>query len=405
MKKIIFDCDNTMGMSGRPMDDGLALLYLLGRSEEAEILGICCNRGNGTADEVYECCRRLLSENNWDVPLFRGAAPGGDAAGESARFIAETAARYPGEVAYLGIGSLGNLYGAYLLDEAVFDRLSEIVLMGGITEPLFIHDVPLAELNFSVDPTASACVLSRGRKVSVITGNNCLPVSYLPKDEFMSQMCLMDNPAGVYIAQRCGYRFEDKKVVYGADGSYCWDAVAAVYLLHPELFDDRPTRCRISAASLKTGFLDPSDDGAAVLNLPQAKDRLSFQAEQYRGWLSLRMDKAAFSCKGMFLDKLLQPAILVTLATEGPCHGFRLLQRLKEQGLVSGDVDPTGLYRTLKRMEADGYLSSRADGTGPRARRIFALTDLGRYSLKSWEGSLQKHRRHIDQLLAAMETV
>ena len=54
MKKIIFDCDNTMGMNGRPMDDGLTLLYLLGRSDEAEVLGICCNPGNGTPDEVYD---------------------------------------------------------------------------------------------------------------------------------------------------------------------------------------------------------------------------------------------------------------------------------------------------------------------------------------------------------------
>ena len=401
MKKIIFDCDNTMGMNGRPMDDGLTLLYLLGRSDEAEVLGICCNPGNGTPDEVYDCCRRLLEENSWNIPLFRGAAPGDDSSSESARFIAQTAAKYPGEVSYLGLGSLGNLYGAYLLDEHIFEKLSEIVLMGGITEPLFIHGAPLAELNFSVNPTASACVLSRGRNISVITGNNCLPVAYLPKDEFMSQMCLMDNPAGVYIAKLCGYRFEDKKVVYGADGSYCWDAVAAVCLLHPELFDSVPVRCSISAESLKRGFLDPSPQGTVTLNLPRAKDRRTFQQEQYSGWSALRMDRTGFACKGVFLDKLLQPAILVTLA-KGPCHGFKLLQLLKDDGLISGDVDPAGLYRTLKRMESDGYLSSRSDGPGSRSRRIFSLTDLGRYSLKSWEDSLKKYQLHIRQLLDAM---
>ena len=30
MQKIIFDCDNTVGIEGYPMDDALAFLYLLG---------------------------------------------------------------------------------------------------------------------------------------------------------------------------------------------------------------------------------------------------------------------------------------------------------------------------------------------------------------------------------------
>ena len=62
MKKIIFDTDNTIGIEGRPMDDALALIYLLGFPFEAEILGITCNYGNGTVNEVYNCCRKQLDE-------------------------------------------------------------------------------------------------------------------------------------------------------------------------------------------------------------------------------------------------------------------------------------------------------------------------------------------------------
>ena len=29
MKSILFDCDSTLGIPGKPMDDALALLYLL----------------------------------------------------------------------------------------------------------------------------------------------------------------------------------------------------------------------------------------------------------------------------------------------------------------------------------------------------------------------------------------
>ena len=406
MEKIIFDCDNTMGIEGRPMDDGLALLYLLGRSDQARVLGITCNYGNGTAEEVYGCCRRLLDEARLsNIPLYRGAERGEDPRSDSARFIAETAAAFPGEVSVLGLGSLTNLYGAWLLDPKVFDELKGIVLMGGVTQRLNVHGKPLDELNFSVNAQASACVLGKGKRISVITGNNCLPVSYLPKDEFMPKMCWTDNPAGMYIAQKCGYRFEDKKAIYGADGSYCWDAVAAVYLLHPELFTHHPTPCRISEEDLSWGYLAPAEDGEQVLDLPQARERVEFQNELYQGWLALDLEGAGsgFACKGSFFDKFLQPAILVELSRE-PGHGFALLQRLKEDDLMGGEgLDPTGMYRTLKRMEKAGYLTSSWDKSGPKARRVFQITELGRYSLNNWENSLRRYSDHIDRLMEAIQ--
>ena len=48
MKQIIFDCDSTAGIPGYPMDDALALFYLLGRPQEAEVLAVTCTFGNGT---------------------------------------------------------------------------------------------------------------------------------------------------------------------------------------------------------------------------------------------------------------------------------------------------------------------------------------------------------------------
>lgn len=212
MKKIIFDTDNTTGIEGRPMDDSLALMYLLGLPEEAEVLGVTCNFGNGTVNEVYNCTRKLLDElGRSDMLVLRGAEANDDPRTEAARWIAETAAANPGEVSYLGIGSLGNLYGAYLFDAEVFKNLKEIVLMGGLTEPLYIHgDQPLAELNMSANAFATETVLTKGHDISVITGNNCLAVSELPKDEFLNKLCVSSNPTGMYIAKICGYRFRDK---------------------------------------------------------------------------------------------------------------------------------------------------------------------------------------------------
>ena len=38
IKRVLCDCDNTLGLQGRPMDDALALLYLLGREEDVDLL-------------------------------------------------------------------------------------------------------------------------------------------------------------------------------------------------------------------------------------------------------------------------------------------------------------------------------------------------------------------------------
>ena len=140
MKKIIFDTDNTIGIEGRPMDDALALIYLLGFPFEAEILGITCNYGNGTVNEVYNCCRKQLDElGHSEILVLRGSEMNENPRSEAARWIANIAEANPGEISYLGIGSLSNLYGAYLIDQNVFDNLREIVLMGCLTEPIFIH--------------------------------------------------------------------------------------------------------------------------------------------------------------------------------------------------------------------------------------------------------------------------
>lgn len=410
MKKVIIDCDNTMGIKGRPMDDALAILYLLGSSNDIEVLGICCNYGNGTAKESYECNTSMLKETGYEnIPVLRGKEQGYDSPSESSRFIAKMAKKYDGELVYLGIGSLGNLYGAYKIDDSIFEKISQIVLMGGITEPLFIHDgQPLDELNFSVNAEAACCVLTNGHNITVITGNNCLPVSELPKEEFLDRLCKSDNPAGMYIAQKCGYRFKVKEIVYGADSSNAWDVVAAAYINHPEKFNNHLTPCKITEKNIRDkGFLNPVDAGKenCTLNIPVPRQRVELQELYYTSWLSLRMstNEANFSCKGLYLDKLIQPAILILLSRES-AHGFLLLQKLKDSGLVEPSLDPAGFYRTLKKMEKDDYITSDTEETKKQGKKVYQVTDFGRQSLNSWKISLEKYDRHINRIIDMIKT-
>ena len=291
MKHIIFDCDSTVGLPGKPMDDALALLYLLGRPREADVLGITCTFANGTAKEVYASTRVLLEEiGRTDIPLLSGADREDDPRSEAARFIADTVNARPGEITLVAIGSLTNIYGAWLLDNTVFDKVKEIVLMGGYTAPVFYHTRHLEELNFSVNPAAAACVLNHSKNISILTGNNTLEPSYLPKEEFIEKMC-SGSPSGRYIAEKCGYRFDDKAVRDGDAASYCWDVVATVYLLHPELFTDYPTHCFITENGMHSGWLAPTNpaEDTVLLNLPRVKGLAPYREEMYSGWLDFRM--------------------------------------------------------------------------------------------------------------------
>lgn len=291
MKYVIFDCDSTVGLPGKPMDDALALLYLLGRPQEAQVLGITCTFANGTAKEVYQSTQVLLQEiGRTDIPLLPGADREEDPISAASHFIVDTVNSRPGEITLVAIGSMTNLYGAYLLDNHIFEKVKEIVLMGGYTAPLLYHGIHLEELNFTMNPKAAACVLNNGKNISILTGNNTLEPSYLPKEEFIEKMC-SGNAAGRYIAEKFGYRFDDKKVRNGDAASYCWDVVATVYLLHPELFRDAPTHCFVTENSMHSGWLGVTETApdTCLLNLPEVTDLTAYRKEMYDGWLQFQL--------------------------------------------------------------------------------------------------------------------
>ncbi len=66
--KLILDCDNTMGLDNRDIDDGMALMYLLGR-DDVELLGITLTAGNGTIDEVEQNHKNFSEIFRFNVSL------------------------------------------------------------------------------------------------------------------------------------------------------------------------------------------------------------------------------------------------------------------------------------------------------------------------------------------------
>jgi DNA-binding PadR family transcriptional regulator len=88
------------------------------------------------------------------------------------------------------------------------------------------------------------------------------------------------------------------------------------------------------------------------------------------------------------------------LIAEEPSHGYSLLDKLTEMGLVKEETDLSIIYRVLRQMEDDGLaVSDHVDeGRGP-ARKVYRLTDAGRDALSVWSG----HLKDVDRLIGEFQ--
>ena len=284
MKKIIFDCDNTIGVENCDVDDGLTLLYLLG-CKDVEILGITNCFGNNETETVYANTLGFLKEiGRSDIKVYKGGLTSGDYDNEATDFIVDTL-NTEDEVHILATGSLTNLAGALVKDEAAFRKVKSITLMGGITSPLVVGGLTIDELNFSVDYKSTYKVLTSGVPISIATGNNCLKVIF-EVEKFKENLLSFGTETGKYIVDKTNYWFERNEKKYGIKAFCNWDVTAGSYLVKPENFTDNRAYYTLSEEDLKTGFLREGEkkDSNAVLNLPQITNEAGFVKEVYRGF-------------------------------------------------------------------------------------------------------------------------
>ena len=268
-RKIIFDCDNTMGIPGCDMDDGLCLLYLLGR-EDIELLAVSASFGNNQTKVVYENTKKMLAERKReDIPLWLGGLKPEDWDSESSRNLVKLVRQYPHEIDLIVTGSLTNIAGAFILDPEFFSLIKGIYFMGGITAPLLFEKKEMKELNFSVDYKASTLVLRNGKNLHIITGNACLSVmtSYADFKERLEKSEL-----GQYILKKESdwFAYNDKE--YGIKGFYNWDMTTVLYYFYPELFFTLEKKIEITEEKLKSGYLEEKASGK-TLYFGEIKDK------------------------------------------------------------------------------------------------------------------------------------
>lgn len=267
---IIIDTDNTFGVDGCDIDDGLAILYAL--SQKVNVIGITTCFGNNKIEVVYPNTIEFMKKiSRSDIPIYKGSEDRNQE-NKAAKFLVEAVNKYKNKISILCLGSLTNLYMASLMDPEFFSKVKEISLMGGITKPLIINSKKLNELNFSIDKQASYHVLKNAKNIIIATGNTCLD-GLLYRKEFSEAAKKSEFLEMIF--KHCVYWFDREKDVFGTDGIYLWDVHAAAALLNRDLFDYKELMINPDTESLKEGFLFGNSLQRRVL-VPVIKDRDSY---------------------------------------------------------------------------------------------------------------------------------
>ena len=253
MKKVIYDCDNTMGLDNRDIDDGLALVYLV-ENKDVELLGVCTTYANDSLEYVHKQTLELVEDLCINLNVYKGRGKfemndytgfgykrfeddGNFESNEAAKFIVEMANKYPNEIDLLATGSMQNLYDAYMIDNEIGEKLNSVVLMGGITGDLYFGDKIMKELNFSVCPKGAEVAIKKYKNVSILTGNRCMDVEF-GTNELDKVKALGNNIKNEFIINKIEKGMREFKEKYNYDSIVLWDVIAAIYLMNPDMFRD-----------------------------------------------------------------------------------------------------------------------------------------------------------------------
>ncbi|MBM7556416.1 inosine-uridine nucleoside N-ribohydrolase [Halanaerobacter jeridensis] len=295
MEKVLFDCDNTMGLAEKDVDDGITLLYLLGRND-VDLVGITSTFGNGSVKEVNKVITRMREELNIkDVPFAKGAGDAGDFNTAAAEFLVEEAKKNKGEVTLLATGALTNLKAACQLDPQFFSYLKEIKVMGGITEKLSFGEKEIGELNFSCDPEAAKLVLEAPVPVMVATGNMCLNAFFNSDDWQWLQN--QEEESYQYIAKHIEQWYYYGQQLVGEVGFHLWDLVPAVHITHPDLYTKQYYQLHSDVEYLTTGQLKLEKVAnkkdkikePGIINIPtEIKDLDQFKELIFTAWSAIK---------------------------------------------------------------------------------------------------------------------
>ena len=111
--------------------------------------------------------------------------------------------------------------------------------------------------------------------------------------------------------------------------------------------------------------------------------------------------EGALFCNGKphHMERFLEVCLLLLLYDEIG-YGYGLIEQLASFGFSDDDLNVSTLYRTLRKMEKEGLVTSlwEEGGQGPK-RRVYEITMNGKNELNQWIRILKVRKSRIESLI------
>lgn len=252
-RKVIIDCD--LGI-----DDAVALCMLL-LDEQLEVLAVTATEGVVPADQANHNLQAIVTEIDPERhPRLGLASPAEDAPPVDTRYlfgndglgnsdleafqrqhtmmsdklIVDCARANPEEVTLVCLGPLTNLARAIRREPNLPSMLSQVVMVGGsLTATGNIS--PCSEFNFYFDPIAAREVLATRMTKTLIPLDVVREVTF--GLDLMDQLPGEDTRVGWFLKQIFPFAFRAFRQQLGLENITLNDAVGALALMDPDLFE------------------------------------------------------------------------------------------------------------------------------------------------------------------------
>jgi DNA-binding PadR family transcriptional regulator len=106
------------------------------------------------------------------------------------------------------------------------------------------------------------------------------------------------------------------------------------------------------------------------------------------------------------LYRFVEPVTLYLLKVRGRTHGYELAGALNDNALTDSRIEPGALYRTLRRLEENGFVVSEWDvSSGGPARRLYDLTPRGEEHLEEWLAVMERMSKSLARFVTDVKSV
>jgi PadR family transcriptional regulator, regulatory protein PadR len=96
----------------------------------------------------------------------------------------------------------------------------------------------------------------------------------------------------------------------------------------------------------------------------------------------------------------MKPTLLLALKEKKERYGYELLAIIEEFGFIQGKTPPGMVYRHLRQLEEDGFVSStwQTEESGP-AKRVYTITAEGEDALACWVDFMEQQAANLQRFV------